>query len=76
MIYITCTLFIVSLISACTFLVLLVYAMNLYVGKTRIKYVVDWHEDDIKELRRFYLWAFIIAVIATIITGLATGFLS
>ena len=76
MIYITCTLFIVSLISACTFLVLLVYAMNLYVGKTRKKFVVNWHEYSIKELRRFYLRAFIIAVITTVITGLATGFLS
>lgn len=76
MICITCTLFIVSLISACTFLVLLIYAMNLCAGQTRIKYVADWHDDDIKGIRRFYLLSFVIAAIATVVTGIATGFLS
>ena len=75
MVYITCTLFIRSLIFACTFLVLLIYAMNLYAGKNREKYVADWHDDDIIALRRFYLLAFIIAAVSTLVTGVVTGYL-
>lgn len=75
MVYITCTLFIISLIFSCTFLVLLIYAMNLYAGKNRVKYVADWHDDDINALRRFYLLAFIIAAVFTLATGMITGIL-